>query len=143
MGKRRSSRELALKFLYQSEFSENHSEELLDQFLEQADCKDEVEGYMRELVTAVFSHKDEIDSAIQKFSEHWALDRMTLIDRNILRMGVCELVYMDSVPPKVAINEAVDIAKKFGNEDSPDFINGLLDHIFKDRGISPAINPPS
>ncbi len=142
MGIRRSSRELALKFLYQSEFNEGHSEELLSQFIDQVASKDGVGDYMRELVTAVFSHRDEIDSAIQKYSEHWALDRMTLIDRNILRMGVCELVYLDSVPPKVAINEAVEIAKKFGNEDSPDFINGVLDHIFKDRGISPAITPP-
>lgn len=142
MGIRRSSRELALKFLYQSEFNEGHSEELLSQFIDQVASKDGVGDYMRELVVAVFSHRDEIDSAIQKYSEHWALDRMAVIDRNILRMGVCELVYIDNVPPKVAINEAVEIAKKFGNEDSPDFINGVLDHIFKDRGISSAINPP-
>ena len=141
MGIRRSSRELALKFLYQSEFNEGHSEELLSQFIDQVASKDGVGDYMRILVTAIFSHQDEIDSAIQKYSEHWALDRMTLIDRNILRMGVCELVHLDSVPPKVAINEAVEIAKKFGNDDSPDFINGVLDHIFKDRGISPAITP--
>ena len=140
MGIRRSSRELALKFLYQSEFNEGHSEELLTQFIDQVASKDGVGDYMRELVKAIFNHRDEIDSAIQKYSEHWALDRMTLIDRNILRMGVCELVYLDSVPPKVAINEAVEIAKKFGNDDSPDFINGVLDHIFKDRGIS--ITPP-
>jgi N utilization substance protein B len=142
MGIRRSSRELALKFLYQSEFNEGHSEELLSQFIDQVASKDGVGDYMRKLVVAIFSHRDEIDSAIQKYSEHWALDRMTLIDRNILRMGVCELVYLDSVPPKVAINEAVEIAKKFGNDDSPDFINGVLDHIFRDRGISPAITPP-
>ena len=142
MGKRRSSRELALKFLYQSEFNEGHSEELLSQFIDQVGSKDEVGDYMRELVSAVFIHRDEIDSAIKKYSEHWALDRMTLIDRNILRMGVCELVYLDNVPPKVAINEAVEIAKKFGNDDSPDFINGVLDHIFKDRGISSVITPP-
>jgi N utilization substance protein B len=142
MGIRRSSRELALKFLYQSEFNDNHSEELLSQFIDKLASKEGVGDYMRKLVTAVFSHQAEIDSSIQKYSEHWALDRMTLIDRNILRMGVCELVYLDSVPPKVAINEAVEIAKKFGNDDSPDFINGVLDHIFKDRGISPAITPP-
>lgn len=139
MGIRRSSRELALKFLYQSEFNKDHSDKLISQFVSQNSCKEEVAKYMRTLVTSVFNNRDGIDSAIQKHSEHWTLDRMALIDRNILRMGVCELIYMEGVPPKVAINEAVEIAKKFGNDDSPDFINGILDHIFKDRGISSAM----
>jgi len=142
MGIRRSSRELALKFLYQSEFNEGHSEELVSQFIDQVASKGDVGNYMRKLVTTIFDHRAEIDSVIQKHSENWALDRMPLIDRNILRMGVCELLYLDNVPPKVAINEAVEIAKKFSNDDSPNFINGVLDHIFKDRGISSAITPP-
>ena len=78
---------------------------------------------------------------LKKYSEHWALDRMTVIDRNILRFGVCELLYFSSVPPKVAINEAVEVAKKYGNEESPDFINGVLDRIYKD--LSPSLVHPS
>ena len=75
-----------------------------------------------------------VDGVIQKFSDNWVLDRMTVIDRNILRMGTCELLFNFSTPPKVTINEAVDIAKKYGNEESPEFINGILDKIYKEIG---------
>ena len=132
MGKRRSSRELALKFLYQSELNVGNIDEQMKLFLERNSLQDEVEVFMMELVKSTLKQMKEIDEIIQKFSDNWVLDRMTVIDRNILRMGTCELLFNFSTPPKVAINEAVDIAKKYGNEDSPEFINGILDKIYKE-----------
>jgi N utilization substance protein B len=128
MGKRRSARELALKFLYQEEFNVGGRPQHTEQFLEQFLDKVEIKSYTRDLVNLVFDHREEIDGCLQKCSENWALHRMTVIDRNILRIGACELLYRkDDVPPKVAIDEAVEIAKRYGSEDSPDFINGVLD----------------
>ena len=137
MGKRRSARELALKFLYQTEFNEGAIQEQLDQFWMRLSIQDETKSFMKALVESTFLHLAEIDEILKKYSEHWALDRMTVIDRNILRFGVCELLYFSSVPPKVVINEAVEVAKKYGNEESPDFINGVLDRIYKD--LSPSL----
>ena len=137
MGKRRFSRELALKFLYQLEFNEAGFKDQMASFEDRLSCQEEVKDFMQELVAKVVDHMKEIDLTLQKYSEHWTLDRMTVIDRNILRLGVCELMHSQTIPPKVAINEAVEIAKKYGSEESPDFINGILDKIFKEmnRGI--------
>jgi len=134
MGKRRLSRELALKFLYQFELTGGELDEQIKLFLKQNSSKDDVENFMRGLVFSLLDKVKEIDEVIQKYSDHWVLDRMTVIDRNILRMGVCELLFDFSTPPKVVINEAIDIAKKYGNEDSPEFINGILDKVFKEIG---------
>ena len=134
MGKRRSSRELALKFLYQYELNAGNIDEQVRLFLERNSLQYEVEVFMKELVIAILKQMKEIDAIIQKFSDNWVIDRMAIIDRNILRMGTCELMFNFSTPPKVAINEAVDIAKKYGNEDSPEFINGILDKVYKETG---------
>ena len=134
MGKRRSSRELALKFLYQFELNKGDLDEQIRLFLEQNSSQEDVENFMKELVVSLIDKMEEIDEIIQKFSDHWILDRMTVIDRNILRMGTCELLFNFSTPPKVVINEAIDIAKKYGNEDSPEFINGILDKVYNEIG---------
>jgi len=118
MGIRRSSRELALKFLYQFELNEGDLDGQIKLFLERNSSQEDVESFMKELVVSLIDKMEEIDEIIQKFSDHWVLDRMTVIDRNILRMGTCELLFSFSTPPKVVINEAIDIAKKYGNEDS-------------------------
>jgi len=132
MGKRRSSRELALKFLYQFELNKGDLDEQIRLFLEQNSSQEDVENFMKELVVSLIDKMEEIDEIIQKFSDHWILDRMTVIDRNILRMGTCELLFNFPTPPKVVINEAIDIAKKYGNEDSPEFINGILDKVYNE-----------
>ena len=132
MGKRRSSRELALKFLYQFELNEGDLDEQVSLFLVRNSSPEDVESFMKELVVSLIDKMEEIDEIIQKFSDHWVLDRMTVIDRNILRMGTCELLFSFSTPPKVVINEAIDIAKKYGNEDSPEFINGILDKVYNE-----------
>ena len=132
MGKRRVARELALKFLYQSEFNRDDLETQLAQFSDRSDTQTEIIEFMRLLVVKVFAHGEEVDVLLKKFSDHWALDRMSMVDRNILRLGICELAFTTATPPKVVINEAVEIAKKFGTEGSPDFINGILDKVFKE-----------
>lgn len=132
MGKRRVARELALKFMYQSEFNPDDLETQIGQFCERANVQAEILDFMRVLVEKVFAQAEEVDVLIKKFSDNWALERMSMVDRNILRLGICELVFTTSTPPKVVINEAVEIAKKFGTEDSPDFINGILDKVFKE-----------
>ena len=103
MGKRRSSRELALKFLYQSELNVGNIDEQMKLFLERNSSQDEVDTFMKKLVVSTLKQIKEIDEIIQKFSDNWVIDRMTIIDRNILRMGTCELMFNFSTPPKVAI----------------------------------------
>jgi len=134
MGKRRSSRELALKFLYQFELNGGDLDEQIKLFLERNSSQEDVANFMKELVVSIIDKMEEIDEIIQKFSDHWILDRMTVIDRNILRMGTCELLFNFLTPPKVVINEAIDIAKKYGNEASPEFINGILDKVYNEIG---------
>ncbi len=136
MGKRRAARELALKFLYQSEFNQDDLEAQMGQFCERANAQAEIIEFTKTLVEKVFAQAEEIDIMLKKFSDHWALERMSMVDRNILRLGICELMFEASTPPKVVINEAVEIAKKFSTEDSPDFINGILDKVFKETDTS-------
>lgn len=133
MGKRRTGREQVLKFLYQSEFQKGDLDQQIRQFAERVDCHEEAKTFMEDLIKKIFDRKNEIDDLLKKYSEHWTLDRMNLIDRNILRLAVCELLYFTGVPPKVVINEALEISKKYGSVESPDFINGILDKIYKEN----------
>lgn len=132
MGKRRSSRELALKFLYQSELNAGDFDEQMSQFLEISPVQEDVRKFMVDLLESITHSKKEIDELLEKSSENWSLSRMTVIDRNILRIATAELLFHKDIPPKVVIDEAVEIAKKFGSEDSPDFINGVMDRIKKE-----------
>lgn len=84
---------------------------------------------MKLLVLGVLEHCDELDRLIEKYSENWRLDRINIIERNILRMALFELLYCGEIPPKVSINEAIDLGKRYGSDDSGSFINGILDRI--------------
>jgi len=136
MGKRRAARELALKFLYQTEFNSNSPDSELSSFCERANVSEEIQNFTQTLIKNIFFHKKEVDRLLKKISANWVPDRMAMIDKNILRLGICELLFDSTTPPKVAINEAVEIAKKFGTEESPDFINGILDKVYKDSKIT-------
>ena len=136
MGKRRSARELALKFLYQAEFNSDSPDSELDPFLERANVSEEIQNFTQTLIKNLMTHEKEVDELLKKISAKWTPDRMAVIDKNILRLGICELLFDPTTPPKVVINEAVEIAKKFGTEESPDFINGILDKIFKDSRVT-------
>ena len=137
MGKRRTARELALKFLYQREFNSNSPDAELNSFCDRANVSEEVQNFTQALIKNILFHKKEVDELLEKISANWAPDRMAVIDKNILRLGICELLFDPTTPPKVVINEAVEIAKKFGTEESPDFINGILDKVFKDSKVAP------
>ena len=132
MGNRRLSRELVIQFLYLTEMNEGEVTSQLESFWENNSCEKDVQSFTEDILNDIFDHKKEIDARLEKYSDNWTLSRMTVIDRNLLRMAASELMYSKTVPPKVAIDEAVEIAKKYGAEDSPNFINGILDRILKE-----------
>jgi len=132
MRKRTFSREIALKILYASDISKEPVPECSRKFWEHNDVKDEtVRDFADFLTSGVSSNREEIDKRIVKYAENWTLERMATIDRNILRIASFELLYAPDIPPKVAINEAIDMAKKYGDKDSGKFVNGILDKINK------------
>ncbi len=101
----------------------------LRRLLDPKDTDPTVTQFARGLVTGCWEHRAELDSRIRAIAEHWELDRMAVVDRNILRMAAYELLFLDDVPAKVAINEAVDLAKRYSTGDSGAFVNGILDKI--------------
>ena len=126
MRKRRTARELALKFLYQTEFNSNSPDSELNSFCDRANVSEEVQNFTQALIKNILFHKKEVDELLEKISANWAPDRMAVIDKNILRLGICELLFDSTPPPKVVINEAVELAKAFGAENSAGFVNGVL-----------------
>jgi N utilization substance protein B len=122
-------REWALQFLYQGEFSGPPDPEALGQFWSHFQDNDALPDYLQELVEGVGSHLEELDALIVRYSEHWRLERMTIVDRNLLRLAIYELLYQPGIPPKVVINETVEMAKRFGSEASGGFVNGILDQV--------------
>jgi N utilization substance protein B len=122
-------RELALQFLYQAEFSGPRRGAEVAAFWQHFQEGDKTPAYLLELVEGVADHLEELDTLITRYSEHWRLERMAAVDRNLLRLAAYELLYQPQVPPKVVINEAVELAKLYGSEDSGGFVNGILDHI--------------
>jgi N utilization substance protein B len=101
----------------------------LARFQEHFSPGEEPDEFLKRLVLGVLNHCQEIDRLIEQYSENWRLDRINMIDRNILRMALFELLYCEEIPPKVTINEAIDLGKRYGSEDSGSFINGILDRI--------------
>jgi N utilization substance protein B len=95
----------------------------------ESEVEKDVEEFSNRLITGACENIEGIDSIINRYSEHWRLSRMSTIDRNILRMAIYELVYLRDIPPPVTINEAVELAKKYGTEESGAFVNGILDRI--------------
>ena len=130
---RRQSRELALQVLFQQEFSANLSEkEALEAFRSNFEFSQEIWSYAEILLEGIQSHQKEIDSLLQQAVSHWSLNRLALVDKNLMRIAVFELkFYGTEVPPKVAINEALEMAKKYSSQDSASFINGVLDQVHK------------
>jgi N utilization substance protein B len=122
-------REWALGFLYQADFTGARRREDLESFWAHFHPGEEPPAYLGELTGGAAAHLEELDALIVRFSEHWRLERMTAVDRNILRLGAYELLFQPDVPPKVAINEAVELAKRYGSENSGAFVNGLLDRL--------------
>ncbi len=130
---RREARELALQVLFQTEFNTPVSTTEILGLFEDHVSKDIV-SYAETLVNGIMKNKEKLDSIIQSVSQHWKVSRMSLVDRNILRISVFEMKFAnDIVKPNIAINEAVDIAKKYGTTESGAFVNGVLDQV--SRGL--------
>jgi N utilization substance protein B len=129
MGNRRKSRELAMQALFYIDMSQNDSNDLLERFCVNFNPSKKARPFFIKLVNGVVQEKSEIDSIIEKFSDNWKISRMSCVDRNIIRIAVYELLYCRDIPPKVSINEAIDVGKKFGTEVSGAFINGILDSV--------------
>jgi len=126
---RTRAREIALQYLYQVDITSEHSEEKLSEFIEHFVKDKDIVPYAGELIGGVYKNLIEIDELIDKSSNNWTVSRMTKTDRNILRIATFELVYMSEMPYKVAINEAIELAKRYGSPKFPSFANGVLDRI--------------
>jgi len=129
MGNRRKSRELAMQALFYIDMSQNDSNDLLDRFCGNFTPSRKVLPFFFKLVKGVMQVRPEIDAIIERFSDNWKLSRMSCVDRNVMRVAVYELFCCNDIPSKVSINEAIDVGKKFGTEESGAFINGILDSI--------------
>lgn len=123
--KRRVAREKALQALYQIDLSDIPVDEAIENVLDGEEQND----FLHSLVVNTVEHLDEIDETIKRYLEKWSIDRLAKVDLNILRIGVYELLYNDEVPKNVAINEAIEVAKRFGDEKSSKFINGILSKV--------------
>ena len=133
MGRRRKSREVALQFLYQLDVHDESDPMTHEaEFWTRHPVDDATRAFASALVVGTKRRQGEIDGLIVQYAEHWELDRMAVVDRNILRLAVYELLDQGTAPPKVAINEAIEIAKKFGTRESGRFINGILDRVHKE-----------
>lgn len=136
MSKRHTARTIIMQTLYQWDFRGNPSSAL--PFIVEQNLKEFGQGlednqeYVKTTVDNIVAKQKEIDEKIVKYADNWPLEQMTLVDRNILRLGCYEILFNDEIPPKVAINEAIEIAKTFGGPSSGKFINGILGAIYKD-----------
>jgi N utilization substance protein B len=129
VGVRRRAREIAVQVLYQKELNCVELEEALNLFRNNFEVLNGAMDFSERLVKGVEEHREDLDRVIEHYSSNWKVDRMTHVDRTILRIATYELLYCDDIPPRVAINEAIDIGKKYGSEDSGAFINGILDKV--------------
>ena len=147
MRKRTRSREFALQILYQFDLVKADIDDACEDFWKdrsdlalsnpekealEKDKKDpEIRLYSENLVKGTLDHLADIDAVIEKFAENWDMKRMAFVDRNILRLSTYEILYLEEIPVKVAINEAVELAKRYGESDSSKFVNGILDRVAK------------
>ena len=131
MGIRRKAREFALQVLYQIDLSNMEADAALDLFCKHFEAGKKSMPYARRLVQGVAVRQQEINAMIASHAENWRPERMSVVDRNILRLALYELCFEDEVPARVVINEAIEVAKRFGNEESGSFINGILNAVRK------------
>ncbi len=129
MGTRRLSRERALQALFYMDMHRDPVDDPVGQFCSSFAPDKPTQPFFHRLVDGVQENRKAIDSVIEQFSSNWKLSRMSGVDRNVLRIAVFELLYCADIPPKVSINEAIDVGKRFGTDESGAFINGILDSI--------------
>lgn len=127
---RHDARELALQILFQCDFH-GSTDFWLEQFWAQRDASESVRTFVSELVTGVRTHQVELDGLIADYARNWTVDRMPVVDRNILRQALYELLWIPDVPAKVTVDEALELAKNFADDETRRFVNGVLDQFIK------------
>ena len=138
MGARRKARELALQMLFQQDMSGNQPDQIIDTFEELQKAKPNTREFATKIFRGTSENLAEIDDMIQNQAENWRLSRMAAVDRNIIRMSVYEFLHETDTPKLVVIDEAIEIAKKYGTQKSSQFINGILDGILKRYNLAGA-----
>lgn len=132
MGKRRRARELVLQALYESEFSDRSALQVVEAQIERRGSSEEGAERARDLFLKTVEKREELDVIIKSFLEHWDFERLSLIDRNILRFALAEVLYFPDVPASVIIDEAIEIAQRYSSEEAGRFVNGLVDRFVKE-----------
>jgi N utilization substance protein B len=140
---RRRARMVALQVLYELDATRHDPDVVLERRLLEDQTPSAAAAYVRRLIHAVRAHQPELDAHITQAAPAWPLAQMSLVDKGVLRLAICEMLYQEDVPPKVAINEAVELAKLFGHETSPKFVNGVLGTIERVHRLLPAAAPAS
>ncbi len=135
MTQRRCVRESALEVLYRYDIGNENIEKTIEEIEEKIKFTPKGQKFFQRLVSETLNNLDIIDKTIIQFLEHWSFARLAGVDRAILRVACCELLYFPDIPPKVIINEALEIAKKYGAAESASFVNGILDAIYKHKDI--------
>jgi transcription antitermination factor NusB len=130
MGNRRKARELVTQVLFHMEYNPGDPEKNFELICNNFNAPRSLRLFAKELIKGICENRDHIDNIIQKSSKNWKMGRMSKVDRSILRLSVYEMFFLDDIPPKVSIDEAVELGKKFGTEESGSFINGILDNVY-------------
>jgi N utilization substance protein B len=142
MGKRRKAREAALQFHFWRDLQRGSGPEKIGDFWEFLPVKQSIRDFAQPLIEGMVEHLGELDERIRKYAANYELNRISPVDRNVLRLAIYEMLYRDDIPPVVSINEAIELAKTFGGAESGKFVNGILDRIRKDL-TRPAREPVS
>jgi len=132
MSARRKARELALCGLYAYELSQNPLDQIRDEVIRNGNMNEMIQNFAGDLLTTTVEHLDEFDTMIKSRTLNWDFERIAIIDKLILRLSICEFLYFPDIPPKVSIDEAIEISKNYSTEKSGKFINGILDSILSD-----------
>lgn len=131
MGRRRKAREIVLQALYESEFSDQSWETILDSQTRRRESSPDTVEYARLLFSKTLESAPDLDEKIRSVVENWEMERISLIDKNILRFALCEILYFSDVPSKVIVNEAIEIAHKYSSYEAGKFVNGILDRLLR------------
>ncbi|MGH7680867.1 MAG: transcription antitermination factor NusB [Candidatus Eiseniibacteriota bacterium] len=129
MNRRREAREIAFRATYQSDVTGDPIDRCLKEIVEDTDVRDDVKEFAGSLIRTLADHLQDIDAAVSRIARNWSLGRMAATDRSIIRLAAAELLYHGDTPTRVALDEAIEIAKKYGMETSGSFVNGILDRI--------------
>ena len=141
MSVRRKGRELALQVLYQGDMSGESPEQVLRSFAQSFDHSPKAREFGESLVRGVLSQRETIDSSIAAASEHWRMERLSRVDANVIRIAVYEMTTPPGLPIEIAINEAIEVARKFGTAESAGFVNGVLDQVAARLGLKASVQP--